>query len=116
MHSQTALHLPCLSWASGYGCSNSRTHLAKINTRCVRRRFNGQHGRSYLFDEVVNVIEGEPYDRQMTTGKHVVCDISCCLCGVTFGWKYDNIYDGDPQQKYRKGKFILERSLLVDVE
>jgi hypothetical protein len=36
----------------------------------------------------VNVVEGEPIDRQMTTGNHTVRDISCCKCGTTLGWKY----------------------------
>ena len=36
----------------------------------------------------VNVIEGEPNDRQMTTGNHTVRDIYCCKCGTTLGWKY----------------------------
>lgn len=36
----------------------------------------------------VNVVEGEPNDRQMTTGNHTVRDIYCCKCGTTLGWKY----------------------------
>lgn len=38
----------------------------------------------------VNVIEGEPDDRPMTTGNHTVRDIYCCKCGTTLGWKYVN--------------------------
>lgn len=36
----------------------------------------------------VNVVEGKPCDRQMTTGNHTVRDIYCIKCGVTLGWKY----------------------------
>lgn len=36
----------------------------------------------------VNVIHGEPAERQMTTGNHIVRDIYCCKCGTTLGWKY----------------------------
>ena len=36
----------------------------------------------------VNVVEGDPMDRQMTTGNHTVRDIHCCKCGTTLGWKY----------------------------
>jgi hypothetical protein len=39
----------------------------------------------------VNVIEGEPDERPMTTGKHTVRDIYCCKCGTTLGWKYVNV-------------------------
>ena len=83
----------------------------------------------------VNVIEGEPNDRQMTTGNHTVRDIYCCKCGTTLGWKYvrklslsnavlffswnclsrqDKAYE--QSQKYKEGKYILERNLLVDVQ
>ena len=85
----------------------------------------------------VNVVEGKPCDRQMTTGNHTVRDIYCIKCGVTLGWKYvrgfgsyiyrlggtladevisfqDRAYD--PSQKYKEGKYILERNLLVDVQ
>lgn len=84
----------------------------------------------------VNVIEGEPNDRQMTTGNHTVRDIYCCKCGTILGWKYvsiairfhlrfllteflpfgsqDKAYE--QSQKYKEGKYILERNLLVDVQ
>lgn len=39
----------------------------------------------------VNVIEGEPNDRQMTTGNHTVRDIYCCKCKTILGWKYVSV-------------------------
>lgn len=96
-----------------YGCANCKTHLATIHSM-MSRAFNGQHGRAYLFETVVNVVEGEPIDRDMTTGKHTVRDISCCKCRTVLGWKYDRAYE--PLQQYKEGKFILERNLLVGVQ
>jgi hypothetical protein len=87
----------------------------------------------------VNVIEGEPNDRQMTTGNHTVRDIYCCKCGTILGWKYVSIHFYFPlpiavllttnsslllrqdkayeqSQKYKEGKYILERNLLIDVQ
>ncbi|CAG8538216.1 8616_t:CDS:10 [Diversispora eburnea] len=49
---------------------------------------NGQHGRAYLFDTVVNVEEGPSEDRSMTTGLHTVKDIFCSRCRSVLGWKY----------------------------
>lgn len=46
----------------------------------------------------------------MTTGKHVVRDISCKQCGEIVGWKYDKAYERTEQ--YKEGKFILEAELL----
>ncbi|KAI0786044.1 Yippee/Mis18 [Abortiporus biennis] len=102
-----------LAGARIYGCSNCKTHLATIHSM-ISRAFNGQHGRAYLFDGVVNVLEGEPNDRQMTTGNHTVRDIYCVKCHTILGWKYDKAYE--PSQKYKEGKYILERNLLVDVQ
>ncbi|KAI6133257.1 Yippee/Mis18 [Pisolithus croceorrhizus] len=96
-----------------YGCSKCKTHLATIHSM-VSRAFNGQHGRAYLFDGVVNVVEGEPSDRLMTTGNHTVRDIYCIKCATILGWKYDRAYEAT--QKYKEGKYILERNLLVDVQ
>ncbi|KAF6766194.1 hypothetical protein DFP72DRAFT_985323 [Ephemerocybe angulata] len=83
-----------------YGCQKCKTHLATLASM-MSRAFNGQHGRAYLFEKVVNVIEGEPCDRAMTTGQHT-------------GWKYEVAQE--PSQKYKEGKYILERNLLVDVQ
>ena len=75
----------------------------------------------------------------MTTGNHTVRDIYCCKCGTILGWKYVSIPFPNPlpsacplttnsslllwqdkayeqSQKYKEGKYILERNLLVDVQ
>jgi len=80
----------------------------------ISRAFNGQHGRAYLFDRVVNIYAGEPQERPMTTGLHIVRDIHCVKCERILGWKYDKAYE--ESQKYKEGKFILERALLTDVD
>jgi len=46
----------------------------------------------------------------MTTGKHIVRDISCVSCKSVVGWKYDRAYE--PSEQYKEGKFILEHELL----
>ncbi|CAL1696466.1 unnamed protein product [Somion occarium] len=78
----------------------------------ISRAFNGQHGRAYLFDGVVNVIEGEPNDRQMTTGNHTVRDIYCVKCGQTLGWKYDRAYE--QSQRYKEASHIPHRCTAVN--
>lgn len=75
--------------------------------------FRGQHGKAYLFDKVVNIIASEQIERTMTTGRHVVRDISCRQCRTVVGWKYERAYEGS--EKYKEGKFILEAELLAAV-
>jgi hypothetical protein len=66
-----------------------------------------------LFSTVVNITHGDPTERNMTTGKHLVRDINCRQCKETVGWKYDKAYE--TTEKYKEGKFILEEELLCVV-
>ncbi|THV97837.1 hypothetical protein D6D02_02567 [Aureobasidium pullulans] len=95
-----------------YGCKSCKTHLADHDD-IVSRNFRGQHGKAFLFNNVVNVNQGEAGERNMTTGRHVVRDISCRQCKETVGWKYDKAYE--PAEKYKEGKYILEAELLCNV-
>ena len=114
-----------------YGCKTCKTHLADHDdiisrvstsqnkfacrqTLIVRvKNFRGQHGKAFLFNSVVNIVPGEANDRNMTTGRHIVRDISCKQCKETVGWKYDKAYE--TTEKYKEGKFILEAELLCTV-
>lgn len=58
-------------------------------TEVMRRE---QRKLTWLLSNRVNVVEGEPNDRQMTTGHHTVRDIFCVKCGTTLGWKYVSIH------------------------
>lgn len=62
---------------------------------------------------VVNVETGEPNERNMTTGRHIVRDIMCKQCKEIVGWKYDKAFEAT--EKYKEGKFILEAELLCSV-
>ena len=57
------------------------------------QNFRGQHGKAFLFQTVVNVTHAEPVERSMTTGRHVVRDISCRQCRLIVGWKYDKAHE-----------------------
>lgn len=50
----------------------------------------------------------------MTTGRHVVRDLFCVSCGSMIGWKYEVAFEH--QERYKEGKYILERLALVDLE
>jgi hypothetical protein len=63
----------------------------------------------YVYICSVNVNVGtKEEDRMMTTGLHTVCDIFCVACGAILGWKY--LVAFDKSQRYKEGKFILDRS------
>ncbi|QPH16889.1 hypothetical protein C2857_001624 [Epichloe festucae Fl1] len=95
-----------------YGCKSCKAHLAN-HEDIISRNFRGQHGKAYLFHSVVNIEAGDPSERNMTTGRHIVRDIFCRQCKETVGWKYDKAYENP--EKYKEGKFILEAELLCNV-
>ncbi|OAY59507.1 hypothetical protein MANES_01G036800v8 [Manihot esculenta] len=83
----------------------------------IRRRIfsfgtlQGKGGRAFLFSHAMNIIVGAKEDRNLRTGLHTVADICCADCRQVLGWKYERAYEAS--QKYKEGKFILEKSKIV---
>ncbi|KAJ6728556.1 PROTEIN YIPPEE-LIKE CG15309-RELATED [Salix koriyanagi] len=101
--------------SAGSGCYRCRlcdTPLA-LSDHLLSDSFNCRKGRAYLFSNVVNISVGPPEERYMLSGMHTVEDILCCLCGQLLGWKYVSAHDKN--QKYKEGKFVLERWRLSEV-
>lgn len=95
---------------SFYSCIYCRTHLAN-HDELVSRSFQGNHGRAYLFNSVVNISCGPAVQRELNTGSHAVADIFCETCTKTLGWKYEKAYV--EAQKYKEGKYIIELAHVV---
>ncbi|KAL7518747.1 hypothetical protein ACHAWX_003556 [Stephanocyclus meneghinianus] len=89
-----------------YTCGQCRTHLTSHDD-IISKSFHGRKGRAYLFDQCVNITLSPPEDRILITGLHTVCDISCKRCRTLIGWTYAKAYE--PSQKYKEGKFIIEK-------
>lgn len=111
-----------------YTCAQCRTHLT-THDEIISKSFHGRHGkfqverfakvaidialtypfigRAYLFDYCVNVSIGPAEDRPLITGLHSVCDIFCKRCKNMVGWTYAKAYEAS--QKYKEGKFIIEK-------
>lgn len=93
-----------------YSCIYCHTHLAN-HDELVSRSFQGNHGRAYLFNSVVNISCGPAVQRELNTGSHAVADIHCETCRKTLGWKYEKAYV--ETEKYKEGKFIIELAHVV---
>ena len=104
---------PFLEYLDGrlYMCKACKAHLARVEA-IVSRSFHSRRGKAYLFESVVNVSwrSGEAEERIMTTGKHMVHDIHCNKCLRVVGWRYERAFE--ESQKYKEGKFVLERAKL----
>ena len=95
-----------------YRCRRCQAHLAKVKdlmskvrrqslpdcchaahathnvSTPTRQEFHCANGRAFLFDTACNVRAGVAEERPMTTGLHVVADVSCISCAVIVGWVY----------------------------
>uniref|UniRef100_A0A803NUV2 Protein yippee-like n=1 Tax=Cannabis sativa TaxID=3483 RepID=A0A803NUV2_CANSA len=58
-----------------------------------------------------DIVSKDFQDRQLMTGLHTVADVYCKDCGEVLGWKYEKAYE--QSQKYKEGKFILEKFKIV---
>ncbi|KAK8527433.1 hypothetical protein V6N12_054645 [Hibiscus sabdariffa] len=94
-----------------YRCKFCRTHLA-LPDDLVSRSFHCRRGKAYLFNNAVNITVGTLEERMMLSGMHTVADIFCCCCGQIVGWKYEAAHE--KSQKYKEGKFVLERGRIID--
>eukprot|EP00252_Welwitschia_mirabilis_P020260 TRINITY_DN4929_c0_g1_i2.p1 TRINITY_DN4929_c0_g1~~TRINITY_DN4929_c0_g1_i2.p1 ORF type:complete len:128 (+),score=20.81 TRINITY_DN4929_c0_g1_i2:238-621(+) len=104
------LHLTQLSGRI-YSCKVCNTPLANFDD-IISKSFHCHNGKAYLFNSVVNITLGPLEERMMTTGLHTIADIYCNCCNQAVGWKYEAVYE--KIQKYKEGKYILERPLIVD--
>ncbi|KAF4389454.1 hypothetical protein G4B88_006513 [Cannabis sativa] len=93
-----------------YSCCNCRNHVA-LHDDVISKAFQGRNGRAFLFSHAMNVMVGAKEDRQLMTGLHTVADVYCSDCREVLGWKYERAYE--ETQKYKEGKFILEKSKIV---
>lgn len=93
-----------------YSCAVCRVPLAKKEA-LLSKAFHARSGKAYLFHQAANVCTGPQEERMMTTGMHIVSDIFCVSCCSCVGWRYDFAFE--KTQKYKEGKVILERSLMV---
>ncbi|CAO3699659.1 unnamed protein product [Rhizopus stolonifer] len=93
-------------------CYKCKTHLS-TSDKIFSKQFHGQHGQAFLFEAVVNIEYGKIEDRQMSTGLHRVKDVFCGHCSVLLGWAYIEAFN--VVNKYKEGKFVLEKNLLIDL-
>ncbi|KAI0272012.1 yippee zinc-binding/DNA-binding /Mis18, centromere assembly-domain-containing protein [Russula aff. rugulosa BPL654] len=91
-------------------CSNCSAVIA-LKDELISKSFSGRDGRGYLMHSAVNVRMGNKEDRPLLTGVHTVADVFCVGCSDRLGWYYHKA--SDQSQKYKEGKYLLERERLV---
>ncbi|KAJ7045849.1 yippee-domain-containing protein [Mycena alexandri] len=93
-----------------YNCSNCSAVIA-LQDEAITKLFQGRDGRGFLMHSAVNLKLGNREDRSLITGVHTVADVFCLGCNERMGWYYHKA--SDFSQKYKEGKYLLEREKLV---
>ncbi|KAF9446219.1 yippee-domain-containing protein [Macrolepiota fuliginosa MF-IS2] len=93
-----------------YICSKCSAIIA-LQDETVSKAFSGRDGRGYLMHSATNIKFGRREDRALLTGVHTVADVFCLGCNERVGWFYHKA--ADYSQKYKEGKYLLERERLV---
>ncbi|CAK8543390.1 unnamed protein product [Lathyrus sativus] len=89
-----------------YSCNHCDTPLALVNHLLSTKFECPYKGRAYLFDKVVNVLDGEREDP--VPGSHsTIVKIFCGRCEYFLGWKF--VFAYAVILRYKEGKFILAR-------
>nr|GAT58574.1 predicted protein [Mycena chlorophos] len=86
-------------------------HLQALQDEAITKLFQGRDGRGYLMHSALNVKLGGREERSLITGVHSVADAFCVGCEERLGWYYHKA--SDFSQKYKEGKYLLEREKLV---
>ena len=109
-----------------FTCSECKTHFSTFDS-IISKAFQGQYGRAYLFNNVVNVFTGDPVGKDFSLSYRSSDDYWFAYCQrlvlyclsvyvliiltiANVGWKYDRAYE--ESQRYKEGKFILEKQLI----
>jgi hypothetical protein len=91
-------------------CNTCNTILSS-NDEIISKNFHGRGGTAYLMNNVLNTYTGPSERRILMTGLHIVADLYCSSCHSLIGWKYEEAYE--QSEKYKEGKFILEKSKIT---
>ncbi|CEQ42603.1 SPOSA6832_04437, partial [Sporobolomyces salmonicolor] len=106
-----------------FRCLSCSLELALLD-ELVSRSFQGSSGPAYLLRSVLNADVGQQAAKQLISGRHIIAPsftslqrqamngpspaLTCNGCSVELGWKY--FVSPDSSQKYKEGKYILEKS------
>ncbi|BFG32818.1 hypothetical protein CerSpe_190920 [Prunus speciosa] len=93
-----------------FSCRNCQNPLA-LRDDLISKKFLTKSGTGYMFSHAMNIIVGQKEDRQLITGVFSIADIFCSNCGEVLGWKYVRAYE--ISQKFKEGKFIIERAKIA---
>ncbi|XP_051149291.1 protein yippee-like At4g27745 [Andrographis paniculata] len=96
-----------------YSCRRCRTQVA-LDDHIICREIQGRHGCAFLLSHAFNIRVGKSEHRQLVMGEYIVADVYCNDCDTVLGWKYLMATKDQESQKYKEGKFVIERRNIIE--
>ncbi|CAJ1948678.1 unnamed protein product [Sphenostylis stenocarpa] len=93
-----------------YRCRNCQVPIA-FRDELLSKNYMAKTGQAFLFSNVRNIVIGQKEERTLITGVYTIAGLFCSNCGEELGWKY--LQASEARQKFKEGKFILERSKIA---
>ncbi|KAH9942373.1 yippee-domain-containing protein [Epithele typhae] len=93
-----------------FSCARCAAVIA-LQDEIISKAFSAETYPKSLVHSTVNLKMGKREDRPLMTGVHTVADVFCMGCNDRMGWYYHKA--SDHTQKYKEGKYLLEREKLV---
>ncbi|KAL8519542.1 hypothetical protein ACS0TY_010467 [Phlomoides rotata] len=93
-----------------YSCRGCRNPIA-LRADILSKSFMAKSGQAYMFSHAMNIVVGAKEDRQLMTGYYTIANIFCSRCGEGMGWTYVRAFDA--KDKYKEGKYIVEKAKIV---
>ncbi|RDX67656.1 Protein yippee-like, partial [Mucuna pruriens] len=93
-----------------YRCKNCQTPIA-FRGELLAKNYKAKSGQAFLFSHARNIVFGPKQERSLITGVYTIAGIFCNSCGEELGWKY--LQTSEARQKFKEGKFVIERAKIV---
>ncbi|KAF4651727.1 j-protein (type III) [Perkinsus chesapeaki] len=84
-----------------------------LNAGIISDNYHGGRGPAFLVDRVFEKVISEEalaYNTTFTTGRYVVCNVTCGGCDAAIGKKY--LACMDPSNSFKTGKYLIEQAAL----
>ncbi|XP_051149290.1 protein yippee-like At4g27745 [Andrographis paniculata] len=100
-----------------YSCRRCRTQVA-LDDHIICREIQARRSTRMCFPilECIQHSGGEERTPAAGDGEYIVADVYCHDCNTVLGWKYLMATEDQESQKYKEGKFVIERRNIIEVK
>jgi len=101
-----------LSGKKVWSCKGCGAHLT-LHKQLHSKGYHGKTGDAYLFNDIVNVYQGDVKKKKLMSGEYLIRKVYCVSCDRYLGWKYETALGEIVENKYKEKKTILELKQII---